>query len=84
MMKYEGFVKSILKYTDTNELVAVHMCGFDGIRRGNYSGGESIGRAQVEVRIGELMNGKDAYYDEITGEMIKGGADKVVNWIEVV
>ena len=30
------------------EEVAVHMCGFDGIRRGNYFGGEPIGRAEVE------------------------------------
>ena len=32
-MKYEGFGRSILK-----EQVEVHMCGFDGIQRGNYSG----------------------------------------------
>ena len=30
------------------------MCGFDGIRRGNYSRGEPIGRAEVEVRVGKL------------------------------
>ena len=27
---------------DTQEEIAVHMCGFDGIRRGNYFGGEPI------------------------------------------
>ena len=27
---------------DTQEQVAVHMCGFDGVRRGNYFGGEPI------------------------------------------
>ena len=32
---------------DTQEQVAVHMCAFDGIRRGNYFGGEPIGRAEV-------------------------------------
>ena len=47
------------------------MCGFDGIRRGNYIGREPIGRAVVEVRVGKLKN----------GEMIKGGGDRVVDWI---
>ena len=56
------------------------MCGFDGIRRGNYFGGEPIGREEVEVRVGKLKNGKAAGKDGITGEMIKGG-DRVVNWI---
>ena len=32
---------------DTEEQVAAHMCGFDGIRRGNYLGGEPIGRAEL-------------------------------------
>ena len=36
------------------------MCGFDGIRRGNYFGGEPIGRDEVEVRVGKLKNGKAA------------------------
>ena len=31
---------------------------FDGIRRGNYFRGESIGRAEVEVRVGKLKNEK--------------------------
>ena len=43
---------------DTQEKVAVHMCGFYGIRRGNYFGGEPIGRADVEVRVGKLKSGK--------------------------
>ena len=66
---------------DTQEQVAVHMCGFDGIRRGNYFRGELIGKAEVEVRVGELQNGKGIRKDEITREMIKGGGDKVVDWI---
>ena len=57
------------------------MCGFDGIRRGNYFRGAPIGRAEVEVRVGKLKNGKVAGGDEITGEMIKGGGDRVVDWI---
>ena len=43
---------------DTQEQVAVHLYGFDGIRRGNYLGGEPIGRAEVEMRVGKLKNGK--------------------------
>ena len=57
------------------------MCGFDGILRGNNFGGELIGRAEVEVRVGKLKNGKAARKDEIIGELIKGGDDRVVDWI---
>ena len=57
------------------------MCGFDGIRRGNYFGGEPFGRAKVEVRVGKLKNGKARAKDEISGEIIKGGGDRVVDWV---
>ena len=60
-MKFERSGRSILKICinlyiciDTQEKVAVHICGLDGIRRGNYFGGEPIGRAEVEVRVGKL------------------------------
>ena len=53
---------------DTRELDAVHMCGFDGIWRGNYFRGEQIGRTDAEVRVCKLINGKAAGKDEITGE----------------
>ena len=66
---------------DNQDHVAVHMCGYDGIQRANYFGGEPIGRAEVEVRVGKLKNGKAAGKDEITGEIIKGGGDRVVDWI---
>ena len=66
---------------DTQEEVAVHMRGFDGIQRGSYFGGELIGRAEVKLRVCKLKNGKSAGNDEITGEMIKGGGDRVVDWI---
>ena len=39
---------------DTQEEVTVHMCGFDGIQRGNYFGGEPIRKAEVELRVGKL------------------------------
>ena len=55
--------------------------GFDGIRRGKYFEGGPFGRAEVEVIVGKLKNGKLAGKDEITGEMIKNGGDRVVDWI---
>ena len=66
---------------DTQEDVAIHMCGFDGIQRGNYFGVEPIGRAEVEVRVGKIKNGEDAGKDDITGEIIKGGSGRIVGWI---
>ena len=33
------------------------------------------------MRIRKLKNGKAAGKDKITGEMIKGGGDRVVDWI---
>ena len=42
---------------DTQEY---HMCCFYGILRGNYFGGDPIGRAEVEVRLVKLKNGKAA------------------------
>ena len=45
------------------------MCGFGGIWRGNYFGGEPFGRAEVEVRVGKLQNGKAAGKYEINGEI---------------
>ena len=50
-----------------------------GIWRGNYFGEDPTERAEVEVRVGKLKNGKAASKDEITGEMIKGGGDRVVD-----
>ena len=66
---------------DALEQVAVHMCGLDGIRGGNYLGGEPFGRAEAQVRVGKLTNGKTADKYEIIGEMIKSGGDWVVDWI---
>ena len=64
---------------DTWEQVVIHMYGFDGIQRSYYFRGEPIGRAEIEVRVGKLKNGKAAGKDEVKGEMIKGGG--VVDWI---
>ena len=62
----------------TQEQVVVHMCGYKGIQRGKYFGGEAIGRAEVGVGVRKLKNGKAMCKDEITREMIKGGGDRVV------
>ena len=39
---------------DTKEQVAVHICGFDGVQRDKYFGGEPIRRTEVEVRMERL------------------------------
>ena len=54
---------------DTQEEVGVHMCGYDGVRRGNYFGGEPIRKIEVEERVKKLKNGKAAGKDEVTEEM---------------
>ena len=56
------------------------MCGFNGIDRGNYYGGELNGRTEVKVRVEELKNWKAAGKDVI-GQMVKGGDDVVVDSI---
>ena len=56
---------------DTQEQVAIHMFGFNGIWRGKNFSGERIGRAEVEVRVGKLKNEKATGKAEITGEIIK-------------
>ena len=57
------------------------MWGFDGVHRGNYFGGELIKTTEVEVRVGMLQNRKALGKDEVTGDMVKGGGDMVVEWI---
>ena len=54
------------------------MCVFDRVWRGNYFEGEPIRRTEVEVKVGKPKNGKAAVKDEVTGEMIKGGGNRVV------
>ena len=66
---------------DTQEQVAVPICGFDGVRRGNYYGGGPIRRAEVELRVGKLKNRKASGKGEIEGEMIKGGGNRVADLI---
>ena len=66
---------------NTQEQVAVHICGFGGVQRLNNFGREPIRRTTVEVRVGKLRNGKAAGKDEFTGEMIKGESDRVLDLI---
>ena len=63
------------------EHISVHMCDFDGVLRGNYFRGEPIKRIGVKVRMGELKNGKPSGKDKVTGKMIKGGGEMMVEWI---
>ena len=64
--RYEGMYNIY-----TQEEVTVHMCGLDGVQRGNSFGREPIRRPEVEVRVWKLKNRKAAGKDEVTGEMIK-------------
>ena len=49
-----------LNNIDNQKQVVLHICGFDGIWRENYFGGEPTGRAEVDVRVGKLKTGKAA------------------------
>ena len=40
-----------------------------------------LGGLKVEVRVGKPKNRKAAGKDEVTGEMVKVGGDRVVDWI---
>ena len=57
------------------------MCCFDTVQRGNYFREEQIRRNKEEMRVGKLKNGNSEGKVEVTGEMIKGGCDMVVDWI---
>ena len=52
--------------------IAIHVCDFNGVQRGNYIGEEPIKRTEVKVKVGKFKNRKAAGKDEVTGEMIKG------------
>ena len=54
------------------------------MRFGDVTTSEESGRAEVEVRVGKLKNGKAAGKDEVTGEMIKGGGQGVGQDLEDV
>ena len=36
---------------NSQEQAAVHICGFDGIWRGNYFGGEPLRRIEIEISV---------------------------------
>ena len=55
------------------------MCGFDGVRRGNYFGREPIRKIKEEARVGNLKNGKAVSKDEVAGKMVKDGINRVVD-----
>ena len=55
-------------FIETQEPAAVYMFGFYSVWRGNYLGGK-------------LVNTKAVGKVKVTGEMVKGGGDMVVDWI---
>ena len=55
------------------------MCGYDGVRRGNYFGGEPIRKLKLRRKLRSLR--KSAGKDEVTEEIVKDGDDVVVDWI---
>ena len=55
-----------LHHVDTEELVIVHIWGFDGAIRGIYWGGEPISRTKLEIRLEKLEKSR--------GEL-------VINWV---
>ena len=65
----------------SNEEVIVNDQGFECLGRNGYLGVEDITREEVVGRVRKLKNGKSAGIDEISGEMIKHGGEKVIDWI---
>ena len=47
----------------------------------NYSGGEPVGRREVEVRVNNLKNGGAVGKDEVSEEEIKNGGESGISWI---
>ena len=65
---------------DTQEEIAVHICGFDDVQRRDYIEGEPSRKAEVEAIIKKLLkNGKSEDKYEVTRKMIKSGGDIVMN-----
>ena len=61
--------------------IAVHMCDFDGVQRGNYFEEEVIIKTEREAKVRKLKNGMAAGKDEVTGEMINRRSNRVVDWL---
>src|SRR5678815_5149968 len=59
----------------------MNVCGFDGAGRNRYFEDEVITKEMVMDKVRKLKNGKSAGIDEIAGEMIKNGAEMVIDWI---
>ena len=43
---------------ESQEQVAIHMCGFDGVQRSHYFGEDPIKRTELDARVRKLKNGK--------------------------
>ena len=57
-----------------------YICGFYGIRRGNYFEEELIRRNDKDVRLKRPRNRKVADKVEVNGEMVKVGVRLVIDW----
>ena len=64
---------------DTQGEAAVQMCALRGF--GGVTTLEESQLEEVEVRVRKIKNGEVAGKDKITGEIINGGGDRVVDWI---
>ena len=58
---------------NTSEQVAINMCDFDSVQKGNYFGREPIRRTEAEVRVGT-----ERLYVRIES---LGGIDMVLHWV---
>ena len=56
--KYLNYLHNV----DNQEKVGVHMCGYEGVWRGNYFGGKPI--RKIEEKVKKLINGKAAGKDD--------------------
>ena len=63
-------------FVDSQKQVAIRMCGFNGVHRGNYFRGEMI-KTELQVRVRKINNGK---YD-VKEKILKVEGDMVVDWI---
>ena len=57
------------------------MYGFDKVWRGKCFRWEPIKKTEVEEKVKKLENEKTASKDKVTKEIVKGGNDKMVDWI---
>ena len=65
----------IIYSVDSEDLIAVKICGFDGARWGNFR--ESFMWTEVKIREKKVKKGKVASRDEVIKAMIKNVDEKI-------